>query len=290
MEPDAQPSRKRRIIASVKGLLFTMMVLAALWFGLRYVLTPLVLPEEMVEAPAIPADLEARIKTLETKLSILENKPSPAPDLGPLEARLNALENAPRPTANEAAPAANPDDIAALKAEMEQIKSLDHGYVRALILTSQLQDAVRSGRPFASELAALQALRPALKETLAPLSDASTTGIATLAGLTEQFTRAIEPALTPESGKKTFVQNLRSLVKIRKIGESQQGADDEAVLARAEARLAKGDVAATLQEIATLSPRAADIFAAWKGRAETHLAAQAALVTLQTSLAAGETK
>ena len=187
----------------------------------------------------------------------------------------------------EAAPAATHEDIEALKAEVQKLKSTNHGSIRSLILIGQLQDAIRAGRPFASEVTTLVALRPDMKEMLAPLTQASFTGIATFDGLKIQFAQAIAPALAPTGNEKSLTQNLRSLVKIRKVGEGQKGQDDDAIIARAEAKLAKGDVAAALQETSNLSPRAAKGFSAWQERAETYLAAQGALAALQPKIAAG---
>lgn len=284
---ESVPTRRRSIKASLKGLFFTLMVLSALWFGLRYVLTPLVTSRLDTSAPTAENNVEERIKALEEKVSALEKQTPPSVDIAPLEARIAALETAPKTVVNEAVPVINHEEIDALKTELEKLKSTDHGYVRSLILISQLQDAMRAGRPFASELSALALLRPDMKETLTPLTQESSTGVATLTQLQEQFSHTITPALTQNDGEKSLAQNLRSLVKIRKIGEAQKGTDDQAVIARAEAKLAKGDVAAALQETSTLSPRALQNFAPWQERAKAHLAAQAAMAALQNQLAAG---
>jgi len=287
--PDAPVTRRRSIVATLKGTLFTFMVLAAVWFALRYVLSPLVMQKEQAAA-VISESAEERIKALEDKVAALETATptaAAAPDTAPLEARIAALESAPKPIENDVPPAVKPEEIEALKTDLEKLKSDDHRYVRSLILNGQLQEAVRAGRPYATELAALETLRPDLKEALVPLAQSSATGIPTLASLQEQFAHTITPALSPEDSGKSLTQNLRSLVKIRKIGGTQTGADDQSVIARAEAKLASGDIAQALQETETLSPRAVQSFAAWQERAQTHLAAHAALAVLQTKLANG---
>lgn len=289
MEQVEEPVKKRSVLAPLKGFLFTLVVLAVIWFALRYVLTPLMLPKEVAEAPAsttIPTNAEARIAALEEKITALENKTSEAVDLAPLEARIAALENAPKVT-GEAANGAKREDIEALKAELDTIKTEENRTVRSLILVGQLQDAVRAGCPFSGELTALITLRPELKETLTPLVGASATGIATLDQLKEQFAQTINPALIPQTEEKSLSQNLRSLVKIRKVGSEQKGTDDESIIARAEAKLNKGDVAGALQETQSLSPRVINGFAAWQERTETYLAAQGALSSLQASLGSG---
>lgn len=284
---ETPPTRRRTIIASLRALFLTLLLLAVAWFGLRYVLTPLVFSEQ--PAPVAVADhLEERIQILEEKWRALEAKePPPMPDIAALEARIATLEQAPKNAPAEAAAVLNHEEIAMLKEEMERIKSSEHATLRSIILISQLQEAMRAGRPFANELSALMSLRPEMKEHLAPLEATGVLGVATLAQLQEQFAHAIAPALAAKGEGKTLVQNLRSLVKIRKIGEAQSGADDQAVIARAEAKLAKADVAGALQEVGALSPHAAPNFAPWQERAKIFLAAQAVLDRLQHTLAAG---
>ncbi len=284
---EAAPTRRRNITASLKGMFFTLMVLSAVWFGLRYVLTPLISSQANAPATAVESNAEQRIKALEEKMAALEKQTPATIDTAPLEARIAALENAPKVVEKEATPTISHEEIDALKMELEKLKSTDHGTVRGIILISQLQDAIRAGRPFSGELSSLALLRPDMKETLTPLTQASSTGIATLAQLQEQFAHAITPALVQEGAEKSIVQNLRSLVKIRKIGEAQTGTDDQAVIARAEAKLAKGDIAAALQETNTLSPHALQNFTAWQERAKEHLAAQAAMAVLQSQIAVG---
>src|SRR5690606_14277903 len=100
---------------------------------------------------------DGRIKVLEERVAALENKETAAVDLAPLEARIAALESAP---AAAAEPSARHEEIDALRAEIDKLKSSSRGGMKSLILISQLQDAIRAGRPFASELATLAELRP----------------------------------------------------------------------------------------------------------------------------------
>jgi hypothetical protein len=279
-ETPKKPSRG--IMANLKGLGFTVMILAALWIALRYVLTPMVLPSEPVVPQSEISAYEERIKALEDKMAGLE-----APiDIAPLERRISELETKPA-AAVEGGAAVNPEALDALKAEVEKIKTANHVTLQTILLVSQLQEAVRAGRPFTDELNALEALRPEWKEILTPIEPSSMAGIATLEQLKLQFAQSINPTLTQEAGDRSLMQNLRSLVKIRKVGDEQKGLDDEAIIARAEAKLAAGDVAASLQETENLSTRAARNFEAWQERAKNHLAAFATLAKLKAQLARG---
>jgi uroporphyrinogen-III synthase len=59
-----------------------------------------------------------------------------------------------------------------------------------------------------------------------------------------------------------------------------EGAAAEAVVARAEAHLEKGDLASALGELDALSGPAAEAAAPWRAKAEARLAAQGALQRL----------
>ena len=117
------------------------------------------------------------------------------------------------------------------------------------MLQYALREALATGRPFAAIKDALVAESTGWVEKLAPVSAFAATGVPTLDGLKMQFKSAIAPALRPQTEEKNLVANLKSLVKIRKVGSEQKGADDDAVIARAEAKLNAGDVAAALAEL-----------------------------------------
>lgn len=282
-------SRKRSIFATLKGLCFTLLILTALWFAMRYVLAPVVMGKETIESPMENAPLENRLQALEERVSALENAQpataAEAPDLSALQSRLSALENT--SPAEGAATSISSEEITQLKMDLEKLKSEGNTVVRSLILIGQLQDAIRSGRPFTTELAALESSRPDMKETLGPLAEPSLTGIASLAELQRQFAQVIYPAISAEDKDKSLMKNLRSLVKIRKVGEAQEGAGDEAILARAEAKLQQGKVAEAYGETENVSPEAASQLAPWRARAGAYLAAEAALARLRAALAEG---
>jgi len=63
----------------------------------------------------------------------------------------------------------------------------------------------------------------------------------------------------------------------------REGTDPDAILSRAEAALASGDVAATLAELATLPEAAKPDLAAWQAQAQLRLDAAAALAGLTGS-------
>ena len=73
---------------------------------------------------------------------------------------------------------------------------------------------------------------------------------------------------------------LSGLVTLRRIGGDIAGDTTEAIIARAEARLGVGDLAAAVAEVAALNGARAEAAASWLGDARVRLAAEAALAEL----------
>jgi hypothetical protein len=71
------------------------------------------------------------------------------------------------------------------------------------------------------------------------------------------------------------------LVTVRSVGADAEGSDADARVARAEARLADGDLAGAVAEIEGLEGPAAEAAAGWLERARARLAAEQALASLQ---------
>lgn len=293
IEPQERPARSRSVLSSLRGLLITFLILISLWVLLRFVLAPIVVGNQAspAEAPQISA-LEQRISTLEKEVETLKSAPggtTASGDLSPLESRLQALEDAAKAstTVDTEKPPAAPIGIAEvehLKADVEELKKADHAYVRSIILAAQLQERLRDGKPYGTELAALKTLRPELGEALKPVEEYATLGIPTFPALKDEFRTDTNRVLGIQSDEKSFRDNLRSLIRIRRVGAHQTGSDDQSVLARAEAKLSTGDVVAAVKELATLSAPAQKTMEAWTAHAKAYLVAQDALDHLNTML------
>ena len=88
-----------------------------------------------------------------------------------------------------------------------------------------------------------------------------------------------------------MLARLSALVTIRPEGENAQGDDPLARLARAEARLNAGDVAAAVGELSALpAGPIADAAAPWLARARARLDAEAAIASLQDAALAAFVK
>lgn len=75
--------------------------------------------------------------------------------------------------------------------------------------------------------------------------------------------------------------NVSSLVSVRPVGAEVEGEGAEARVARAEARLEQGDLAAAVEELEGLEGAAAEAAAPWLEQARARLAAEQAVVQLQ---------
>jgi uroporphyrinogen-III synthase len=172
----------------------------------------------------------------------------------------------------------------------------------ALVLAiAQLRSAIDSGRAFAGELATLErvaASAPGLTESIeplvAPLRDVAAVGVPTLAQLRESFP-AVADAIMQATNKQAVseavgnkedgwvgrvVDRVSGLVTVRPVGEAE-GNSPGARVARAEARLAEGNLADAVSELAALEGEPAKASAPWLARARARLVGQGALDELQ---------
>ncbi len=223
-------------------------------------------------------------------------------DVAVLRDRLARLEGALDAAAVDAALAALRDedrrleaDIAALTdrtAQAERRAARDAegaSAARALVLTiGQLRVALAGAAPFASELIRLEALAgddQAVADAVADLWRDAGRGIPTRALLAARFEATLRAVLRFEAqatGDWTgrVLARLSGVVSVRRTGEDVPGDRAEAVLARAEARLAAEDLAGAVAAMEALDGPAAEAAAAWLGDARARLAAEQVLDTL----------
>lgn len=218
-------------------------------------------PYLSIGKPVETNGLQQRIDALEARISLLEKRPvveNKPVDLSGIETRLAAQ--------------------AAALDSLKKTAQTSGKQISMLAAFNQMKEVVENGTAFREPWERLHAMardRNDVLDLLTTLSPYLDSGASTLPNLQKEFATTLEKAL-PKN-------HLQSLVRIRKTGEAQ-GADDEAILARAEARLQKGDIAGALKELNALSPPAADAFAAWAKEAKGFLAARDALNRLQIIL------
>jgi hypothetical protein len=242
---------------------------------------------EIAALKSAPSD--PRIDTL-----IAQLKEVPKPDTSALEARLQGLE-----TALAAAPAtvaavdagalkslqdevarlkiapAGSIDTTALQAEADAILTRARTDAEAIAAANRsaaaldrLQAAMDSGAPFGASLADLP-------EPPAILTDLAATGVPSLTALRASFPDAARVALEAaiqadmgESWTDRALSFLQSTTGARST-TPREGNDPDAVLSRAEAALAAGNLDLSLTEISALPAVAQEAMAGWTATAKT---------------------
>jgi hypothetical protein len=148
---------------------------------------------------------------------------------------------------------------------------------------------VSEGRPFATELDTISTLSPSATD-LGALPAYAEKGIPTLPELARSFDAAKDAGLAavapPASGSllDSLMASAESLVKIRRVDAAATGDTPSAVLARAEAALDKGDLAAAVKEVGTLQGATRDAFSGWLDQARARLGADETLKRLESLL------
>lgn len=227
------------------------------------------------------AALEARIATLEARPSGTTGDPAA---LTQLRAEVEALKaNGAGIVSPEvqAALDAKVKDTEAKLAAIEAAAQSNAEAVTARAALSQIAAALDSGAPYTAALADLKgATLPAV------LTDNASAGLPTLQGLQADFPAAaraaLEAALRAHMGQ-TWSERVATFLRAQTGARAlapREGDDPDAVLSRAEAATAKGDLATALKELSALPPEGQAAMADWQARAQLRLDAAAALQSL----------
>lgn len=183
--------------------------------------------------------------------------------LGTISGRIDALEAA---SARAAGPAAGPAAALAVAA-------------------SQLQAALAAGTPYARELETVRALardEPDLSAALQTLSARAATGVPAAPTLRERFGDLAGRIVTADRTRPDAdwvdqtLGRVSSLVTVRRATGEVAGSGVDAVVARTQAALDRGDLADAVTEAGTLSGPAADVAGPWLADARARLAAEGA--------------
>lgn len=222
--------------------------------------------------------LESQLATLDTRLAEVEARPLPDAALSPetqaaidtalrdirgqIEAELTTLRSAQAEAEAEIAAAAS-----------------DASATQARALLAQLRANFDSGLPYGDILPQIAA-----HADIAPvLRDLAETGAPTLQALQQAFPAAARLALERSASVDADASTpdrigafLRNQLGVRSLAP-REGNDPDAILSRAEAALAAGDIATALQEIDTLPTDAQAPLADWAAQAQARLAAERAI-------------
>ena len=262
---------------------------------------------QLAEAPKPAADpeLSNRLTAVETALTAAQSQ-DPVARLTALEDRLTAIEALPKDgsAGSGAALAALQADVTALKsagpstdAVRQAAAAIDDKVKAAEAQFAALQDAASaatrsnalheiaaaldSGAPFSAALAELgsadlpksltdtaQSGVPSLQSLRASFPDAARAalGAALKANMGSSWTDRVSAFLRNESGARSLTP--------------RDGADPDAVLSRAEAALAAGDLAKTLTELSALPPEGQAAMASWQADCTKRVNAQTDVAAL----------
>ena len=204
--------------------------------------------------------------------------------LADIQARLQTQQ-----TAAVSPPAGGADDLAALKTRVQRLEAGRHDLAQAAgaaLAAAALSQAASSSRPFAGELAAMEAALPdsADLRALRPLAQA---GAPTTAALAAEFSDAAARAAVASRARARgtgilarIAQAFAAIVTVRRVDRTEGGGID-AVLARAGRRVDDGDLEGALAELAVLPPAGQDALAGWRTRAGKRLEIDRRLASLR---------
>lgn len=254
--------------------------------------------------------LTARIAALEAKLAGFETTIAGTDqriteDAGKAAAETSAvIENLARRLASVEAgmvtAAGLAGRIAALEQDIEALRRAAPGGpsasrgVALLLGAVELRDALGRGAPFAAEITALKqafAGDRGVMAALASLSKSAQRGVASHDDLARRLEllapRLLRAAKRPADGgwiEETWAR-ISALVVIRPTGGDAVGDQPGAVLARAEAKLALGDLDGAVGEVERLRGPAAAAAGDWLAAARARLGAKAAIAVLSARAA-----
>ena len=254
--------------------------------------------EAAPEAPAevqLPQEVQDRLAALETTVAALQPGDSSgggqtvAEALAPMTARIADLERELAAVRQGRAQAALEAEIDALRQRLAEVEAArgDAAAAKAVAL-ARLSADVGEGRAYATSLEAFRGVWGDAG-ALPALEAYAGTGLPDLEALRRGFPQAARAAqrgaaVRDDAGMLDRIWgSARTLVTVRPAGDSE-GTSVGAILSRAEAKLARGDLDGAVADLTALPPdaAAAEEMAAWRARAEGRLDALAELDALET--------
>jgi len=230
-------------------------------------------------------DVEDRLADLAQIAGQAEGSAELSGRLAAAEERITGSEQAAQEARQSATANAQRLDeiISRLTALEERVERQDEGPRLALIVAaSALRSAVERGEPFAGELETYTALAPN-PAAVEPLTRYADTGVPTdaelVAAASDAASRIVSAttALPPDAGfLDRLMASARSAVKVRPVGEVE-GETPEAIAARMEAAVQRGDHAAAIAEYDSLPAAAKEAASDFAEKLRARIAAEEVL-------------
>lgn|GEM_PF-4473357 len=263
-------------------------------------------PESNTPAGPSPA-LTGRLDDLERRITGQENAPAVRPEelqalrdqVGQLQESVNELQT----RQNELVSLQDEvtdlqDQLAGLTNGVNSISGLQAGIEQSAILSAfmRLDADVRSGGPYEASLALYQRQLELQEDnskwpSAQPLEERAATGIATPEGLTDRLDALIPRIIAGQeegaSWTDRLLSRLKGIVIVRKTGE-QEGDAPDAIAARAETRLASGDLEGAVAEIESLPEGRKAVAADWLSDAHARIETLNALKGMATALSTAQ--
>jgi len=241
------------------------------------------------------ADLAGRLDSLTRRLASLESRPVASGGDSASESEVRSLANQMQSLYDRLLTQQERLD------SLEQMQTQDVYQPVSVLALARLRQPVETGLPYGAALEGVQRLVEArgapsasTARALTTLETFAETGVETVDELRQQFADTIPDILAAQAlptdadwMDRTWAA-VRNAVTIRRTGEPE-GSDVEAIIARAETALSKGDLEGAVMELDGLTDRPAQKARDWLEAANARLDALAAIEALEAALAEGGT-
>jgi hypothetical protein len=242
-------------------------------------------PEPEKEKEAIQAEIASQIASVTERLAGIER--AQGEKASEVTERLAGLERTQSEKASEVT-----ERMAGIERTQSE-RASDARTATVTIALKNLERAVNEGKPFATELSAIERLSSE-KLPVSELASYKETGVPSLSQLQHEFTDTVRNVIVKHyHGKaESFVDEMlsraRGAIQVKPIG----GAGDtvEALLGRMEKSLKAGDLSGALKESAALEGPAKEELQAWLKHAQARAAADEAVRKTDEDLLASLTK
>jgi hypothetical protein len=253
--------------------------------------------------------LEMQAESQQKTIAMLQTEPKPKSSsagealssgvIAALEARISELDKKIASSTPSNTDNVSHESLKGLEARLWKLEAQnsEHGNLEARKLAKirafyALQTALFSGKPYVNEYAVFSDLvgeENDYSEALDIINSYAEEGVPSEQTLLKEFMHLVRQSLNlppPEDAPffERLSHNVSSLVTIRKVGENQKGLDMQAIFARTESHLKKGELEAAVAEIQSMNISDQALFSSWLEDTKMRINIPATLLQIQESL------
>ena len=235
-----------------------------------------------------------QLTAVSARLATLEAAIGNSARLEDLSKRLNMLEGR---TAEANSVLALSDRVTVLETTARRTMVEQSANVALLMAIAQWREAMLAGHPFALELQTAKALAARAGNIViddADFAETAARGVPTTAELVRRFgptaAATVRAGAIPDDTAawyRRILDRIFAIVTVRRLDGDAAGVSVSAILARAERRLAEGNLGAVVDEMNGLTGNAANAAASWLALAKARVAGEAAAASAATKALAG---